>query len=359
MYLRHVIASARDSASGNRFAQGLHDGGILSDKQKRLAVGVQFIDIDWEQNHAICLSISSLRDASAGPTADLLRKMALERMRVSFDEAVASLKQDLAAAAVAKAMEYEVDHCHMHQTSNNSQSAVGMLWRKKNFKAVNPFPEGVYVTKTAHDMGKYFSYSTRNDDLAECCKSVEAATLKIKLDINGTRVTAQHGLLYSILRLNKALMLFQMKYAVDWSLKPTDWENIKNIDAVLAIADKAIKLAQHEKLFMGALSSLVKMDMLKLLRSVSISVVDLEAVTASPRMPKVEMGVEDLSPVISECLRRACLEAERRYCGNKTEELTWSDYCPSKRELGATLLDLRTVNANQCRLRKEKLPFLC
>lgn len=47
----------------------------------------------------------------------------------------------------------------------------------------------------------------------------------------------------------------------------------------------------------------------------------------------------------NECLDRARLEAERRYCDNKTEYLTWGEYFLSKRELGATLLDLWTVNA--------------
>lgn len=49
MYLRHAISHARDAAEDNRFAQGLHDGGTLSDKKKRLAVGIQFIDTEWRR----------------------------------------------------------------------------------------------------------------------------------------------------------------------------------------------------------------------------------------------------------------------------------------------------------------------
>eukprot|EP00173_Palmaria_palmata_P005391 Plantae.Rhodophyta-Palmaria_palmata.ctg9494.p4 GENE.Plantae.Rhodophyta-Palmaria_palmata.ctg9494~~Plantae.Rhodophyta-Palmaria_palmata.ctg9494.p4 ORF type:complete len:111 (-),score=25.43 Plantae.Rhodophyta-Palmaria_palmata.ctg9494:995-1327(-) len=109
--------------------------------------------------------MSPLSDASAGPTAKLLREMALNRMGVNFDETVASLKKDVSAAAVAKAMELEVDHCDLHQSSKISQSAVGALVRKKDLKVLNPFTEGEEVLKTAHVMGKYFSYSTRHADL--------------------------------------------------------------------------------------------------------------------------------------------------------------------------------------------------
>ena len=91
MYLKHVIAISRKAAFGNRFAQGLHDGGTLSNKQKRLAVGVQFIDLNWENNHVICLGMVPLSDASAGTTTELLRKLSLERMGVPFDDAVACL----------------------------------------------------------------------------------------------------------------------------------------------------------------------------------------------------------------------------------------------------------------------------
>ena len=360
MYLKHVIAISRKAAFGNRFAQGLHDGGTLSDKQKRLAVGIQFIDLNWEKNHVICLGMAPLSDASAGPTAELLRKLSLERMGVPFDDAVACLTQDKAGAAVAKAMEYEVDHCDMHQVSKISQSAVGVLVRKKDLKPVNPFPEGALVMKVAHDMGKYFSYSTRHSDLVDCCKAAGAAAIRVKLDVNGTRVTAQHGLLRSLLRLNKALKLFQMKYSPTWALEPMDWENIRFFEGILSIADEASKLSQHEKLFLGAISAVVKIDMLARLRRDEISVIDLEGVTECNRMPRVSVDVESLSSVSVECLSRARLEAERRFCGNKTEELNWKDYCPSERELGATLLDLRTVNANHLNddQRKEAVSIL-
>lgn len=216
IYLRRVIFRARDAAEGNRFAQGLHDRGTISDKQKRLAVGIQFIDTEWEKNHVVCIGMSPPSNASAGPTAELLRTLSEERMGVGFDKTVASFKQYKATAAVAKAMEYEVDNCDMHQTSKMSESAVGSLVRKKK-QIINRFSEGEEVIRVAHVMGKFFSYSSRNEELAECSRAVASAVLRIKLDVNGTRLTAKHGLLHSILRLNKALNLLQIKSDVEWA----------------------------------------------------------------------------------------------------------------------------------------------
>lgn len=64
--------------------------------------------------------------------------------------------------------------------------------------------------KTAHDMGKYFSYSSRSDNLMNCCDNVGAARVRIKLDISGTRMTAKYEILHSLIRLNKALKMYQL-----------------------------------------------------------------------------------------------------------------------------------------------------
>jgi hypothetical protein len=49
----------------------------------------------------------------------------------------------------------------------------------------------------------------------------------------------------------------------------------------------------------------------------------------------------------TECVRQVILEAERRYCGNTTEELTGAAVIPSDREKMASLLNPRT---NQLKL---------
>lgn len=83
-----------------------------------------------------------------------------------------------------------------------------------------------------------------------------------------------------------------------------------------------MKLSQNDKPFLGALYCEVKMDLMQSLRSDALAVFDTEAVTAAPKMPRVDAKVADIPSVGAKCLRRALLEAERRYCGNKSEELT-------------------------------------
>jgi hypothetical protein len=60
---------------------------------------------------------------------------------------------------------------------------------------------------------------------------------------------------------------------------------------------------------------------------------------------RVQVPVDSFSSVGAEALARARLEAERRYCGNKTNELIGSSQEFSIRELLATLLDPRTKGA--------------
>lgn len=209
---------------GNKFSQGLHDCGTISDKRKRLAIGIQFIDMEWEMNHVICLGMSALRDGVAQTTVGLLQSLSRERMGADFSETVACLTQDKAAAAVARAMDYEVDHCDMHQSSKISVSAVGVLVRTRQGKSVNPFKEGTQVMARMRDMREYFSYFNRHDELMACARDVKAAMIRIQLDVNETRMSAKHGLLHSICRLNKALKLFQMKNDVYWGISSTEWE---------------------------------------------------------------------------------------------------------------------------------------
>lgn len=66
---------------------------------------------------------------------------------------------------------------------------------------------------------------------------------------------------------------------------------------------------------------------------------------ASPRLERVATAIDTLSETGKVCVKRALLEAERRFCGNKTEEITGTPLVFSNRELICTLLDPRTKAA--------------
>ena len=85
------------------------------------------------------------------------------------------------------------------------------------------------------------------------------------------------------------------------------------------------------------------MNVIGKLREGKISVIDQENVTLS-NVPRVEVSRDDLTDQGQIALDRALLEAERRWCRNKTEELTGASIVLSDLDLLRTLLDPRTVS---------------
>jgi hypothetical protein len=59
--------------------------------------------------------------------------------------------------------------------------------------------------------------------------------------------------------------------------------------------------------------------------------------------PRDAVAVTDMTELGQTCRQRALLEGERRWCGNKTEQLTGAPITLSDRQLLATVLDLRTM----------------
>jgi hypothetical protein len=66
-----------------------------------------------------------------------------------------------------------------------------------------------------HNLGVHFSYSTRLLLLHEHCATAKCADLKVQLDLNDTRVDAQHGLFLSLIRMMPALRMYLLQYTGD------------------------------------------------------------------------------------------------------------------------------------------------
>ena len=70
--------------------------------------------------------------------------------------------------------------------------------------------------KKAHAVGVHFSYSNRMTTLLAFRGSIpNQPQIKIQVDLNGTRVAAQHGLLYCELRLNRLLRVYMAANKLD------------------------------------------------------------------------------------------------------------------------------------------------
>ena len=81
------------------------------------------------------------------------------------------------------------------------------------------------------------------------------------------------------------------------------------------------------------------------LRNDNLAVVDLGKVTKT-KVNRVDMGMSTLSTVGKEARDRAILEGERRFCGNKTEDITGAPVVMNKMEMVSMLLDLRTAGGS-------------
>ncbi len=89
-------------------------------------------------------------------------------------------------------MGLDEEACGMHDGDKIGQSAVVGLIRSKNKFQIKPFSEGQELMKKAHRLETYFSYNTRHSKLMSFRQQIKYyPELKIKVDLNTTRVAAQ------------------------------------------------------------------------------------------------------------------------------------------------------------------------
>ncbi len=146
--------------------------------------------------------------------------------------------------------------------------------------------------KKAHTLGTYFSYSNRHGKLMSFRMQVpDQPELRIKVDLNTTRVAAQHSLLYSELQLNRLLRLYMSVHSDAPQLIESEWDSLAEIESVLNISKDLTTLMQYEHLYNGAFGQIIKHVTLKRLRAEHIPVIDMLHVTNS----KVKINKEHSS----------------------------------------------------------------
>ena len=283
--------------------------------------------------------------------AELLQQVAKERLGYNLTEIGGIMVADRAAKGVAAAAGIEEEEvCLMHDGDKLGASAVGELVRTKNKVAVNPFSEGKAVVQNATNTAKHFSYgSSRIDKLHDFCKLTNEAPIRPCVIKNGTRVAALWRLVHSLLRMPRALHMYAQAFAneesgeLGWTA-PTKLE--AEIEAVLYVTQLTSLLAQCERFFNGAYRVVIinlTLGALREQRSQSVQIVDLSQPTTAAILPRKPIQMSEMSETGKECLLRALLEGERRFCSNNTEEINDSDIIMSRREKCASMLDLRTT----------------
>lgn len=282
-FARATINMLLASSEGNAPCQGLHDCATLKNHHKSLASGVEFIDPEMHENHTLCVSMVPISGGTDKLTAEKLDECFMEVFGKKYDEVCNSTISDKAAAGVASEFEQESDICGMHDTDKVGRSMCGDLTRSKNKVVVNPFPEGQALMAQIKTAATYFSYSTRFDELAVVCDLVPGAVAKIrpKVDLNTTRVSARRRLVLSMIRLHKALDLYQVAHPVPWTLSPSTWVQATEFLALFEISGEVATLVQTEKLMTSALGLPLKERMMYSFRSDEIKVIDLHQVITS------------------------------------------------------------------------------
>jgi hypothetical protein len=356
-FVKMMCHDMLDFTEGNAFAQCLNDACTLSHKHKCMAIGMEFVDCIEFQNHAVCLGMVPLADGTDKVGAETIQKVITEVTGFKYNQIMAAMISDLAAKGIAREFDQLGELCDMHQGDKIGRSAVGDLVRSKNKVPVNPFPTGQALMKKCHAMAVYFSYGKRHSQLLQFSNNVPGglAPIKLKLDLNDTRVSARHGLLYSEIRLNKGLKLYGIANEQSWQLTPAQWQALTEVEAVLAISKELTVFVQNETAFTAAIGRPFKESMLMKLRSDTLSVVDLEQVTKSPNLIRRDVHLVDMTEIGKTCKIRATLEAERRYCGNSSEFLNNQAVEQTVRDKLAVMLDPRTlISLSKCGLAKDE-----
>ena len=128
------------------------------------------------------------------------------------------------------------------------------LWfvRKTRFNQVNPIPRGQALMKKAHALVVDFIYSTRQRDLTDCGNVIRnPPTIKLQVVLNGTRVVAQHSLLFSELRMNCILKTYtdSKPCTIANPLVESEWSCLSEIEGILNITKWCISLMQYGQLY--------------------------------------------------------------------------------------------------------------
>ncbi len=121
--------------------------------------------------------------------------------------------------------------------------------------AINPFPEGQKLLKKAHALAVHFSYINRLKSLHEFVNVVpNQPQIKLQVDLNGTRVAAQHSLLFSEMRMSILLKTYMASKpeAITNPIDESEWKSLSEIEGILNITKWCTSLMPYEQLYTTA-----------------------------------------------------------------------------------------------------------
>ena len=366
--LHRFIREMLTRSKGNPCAQGIHDCVTLGNRIKNLSVGIILPNVESTEgifNWAVCLCLHRTKNADSRAIATKMNNICQYMCGVPYDQLCHSTIADYAALRVAVELNHQRDGCSMHALDKVARAAVGDLTISRKKKVVNPFPKCQDLLARATKCATHFAFSKKRlDDLWQLAKASCSYSndIRPKTELSTTRIAARHGMIKSLIRLNGVLRLYQVKYraTVDWDLSDDDWTALAEIEAVLEVIASATTLIQTEKYPMAALDPLIKHNVLQKLRGPSLDVIDLNNAHkhSLKKLSRDSRTVENLTEIGATALKRAALEMERRFCGNKAMTIDGLDgECQIKlndRDLMSSLMDPRIADTLEFRTTEEE-----
>ena len=271
-----------------------------------------------------------LPDNTDKTAARLLETTVRETTGRWYGSAFHSTIADMAALGVAREEQHDEGGCDMHQAGKIARRGIADLPRSKGKVVQDPFPEAQALMKKTHRAATWVSASgAKQKELVALVdtRSMDAPKIRIKVDLNTTRVSARLNLIFTTLRMHKVIKMYSALYPGSRPARLTDadFQTLAEIEAIMhASADVAV-LVQTERFYVKAIGWPLQMRMFERLRASTLEVIRLSAITASPRLDRRSRSVSLLNEISKEVLRRSTLEAERRLASNLAESLTGDD----------------------------------
>ena len=350
LFLRMAITKCQVECRGNPIGQAIHDCSTLADKHKYLAIGLQFVLPDWDGNMAVALSVVRCDNGTDAHLADLINKEIKELTGYTFKDLADSAIQDGAALGVARELLVEQIICLMHDNYKLGQSGIGQLVRCAKKKEVNQFPEGQELIAKLRKVAKHFSYASRLDKLHAICSRVGVAAICPKIDKNTTRIMSIWRLLFSMLRLWKAVEQYVAEYNATKRktadklpvISTSEWQAIAEMEASLNITKSGCILSQYESMYTGGYGFVFKQLQIDTLRRNTISVIYLNSVTESRQLVRKDVAVDGMHPIGRATFDRTLKEGLRRWCPKSPKDETQKhSVIMTKQDSIATMLDPR------------------
>ena len=332
------------------FGQLLHDGGTLADSKKRVAIGLSYLESPFVKVSTVCIGMTQMQTSMTDEnTAKTIRDLVKERSGFEAKDIINNVMSDGAALGVAGRIlddGMQGDTCLMHLLDKVPASAYGLLVRKR---ANNVFHEGEDLLEKLNSVAKHFSYDRMRRKLRVEAGKIHGFSKKVvnpQVPLNKTRIMTRYHSIDSLLRLHKPIQRLGSEMNV--ILTEEEWESTTEFWAIGHIFKGPIELVQSENKYLGSLLLSLKIGILDKLRAEEIEVPELSEIKGGKVEDKVKWkNVADFTAAGAECLRRAQLEFERRFCGNNSEVVDgWSSIVVNEKEIMATLLDVRTLTCS-------------